>query len=68
MADESAAAAAATRPQKPDEALFKEKSAKAEKEHAQVMAQYVCLLLCPYCPLVSLIYCAADSRFPIART
>ncbi|ROW05229.1 hypothetical protein VSDG_00067 [Cytospora chrysosperma] len=41
MADDAAAAsAAATRPQKPDEALFKEKSAKAEKEHAQVMAQY----------------------------
>ncbi|KUI62697.1 hypothetical protein VP1G_09810 [Cytospora mali] len=40
MADDAAAASASTRPQKPDEALFKEKSAKAEKEHAQIMAQY----------------------------
>ncbi|KAK7743168.1 multicopy suppressor of BFA (Brefeldin A) [Cytospora paraplurivora] len=41
MADDAAAAASApTRPQKPDEALFKEKVAKAEKEHSQIMAQY----------------------------
>ncbi|KAK2613482.1 hypothetical protein N8I77_000394 [Diaporthe amygdali] len=41
MADTDAAAAPApTRPTKPDEALFKENLAKAEKEHTQIMTQY----------------------------
>ncbi|KAI3398802.1 hypothetical protein diail_8493 [Diaporthe ilicicola] len=41
MADTAAAAAPApTRPTKPDEALYKENLAKAEKEHTQVMTQY----------------------------
>lgn len=43
MADTAAAPAPApTRPTKPDEALFKENLAKAEKEHEQVMTQLVC--------------------------
>lgn len=43
MADDSAAtAAASTRPQKPDEAAFKETVAKLEKEHTQVKTQLVC--------------------------
>lgn len=40
MADESPAAA--IRPQKPDEAAFKQSLAQIEKEHKQVMDQYVC--------------------------
>jgi uncharacterized coiled-coil DUF342 family protein len=35
------AAAASTKPTKPDEALFNEKVAKAEKQHADAMARYV---------------------------
>lgn len=46
MADDAAATtAASTRPQKPDEAAFKETVAKLEKEHTQVKTQLVCLSL-----------------------
>ena len=44
MADSTATAAAAApaaKPQKPDEALYKEQLAKAEKEHSEVMTKYV---------------------------
>lgn len=41
------AAAASTKPTKPDEALFNEKVAKAEKEHADAMARYVRLIQTP---------------------
>ncbi|EON96556.1 putative nuclear segregation protein [Phaeoacremonium minimum UCRPA7] len=43
MADSTATAAAAApaaKPQKPDEALYKEQLAKAEKEHSEVMTKY----------------------------
>jgi hypothetical protein len=44
MADSTppaAAPAASTRPTKPDQALFDEKLAKAEKEYQDVMTKYV---------------------------
>ena len=43
MAEESnaPAAAAAARPQKPDEAMYKEQLEKAEKTHKEVMNRFV---------------------------
>jgi len=41
MADSSETAAAAARPTKPDEALFKGQLDKLEKEHKDVMNRYV---------------------------
>lgn len=40
MADDATASAAVTRPQKPDEAAFKQRQAQLEKEHKQIMDQY----------------------------
>lgn len=52
MADDAAATtAASTRPQKPDEAAFKETVAKLEKEHTQVKNQ----LVCSFCPSLHLL-------------
>lgn len=54
MADDAAATtAASTRPQKPDEAAFKETVAKLEKEHTQVKNQLVCSV-CPFLHLLGI--------------
>lgn len=66
MADDAAATtAASTRPQKPDEAAFKETVAKLEKEHTQVKNQLVCQI-CP--TLHSLCILEAFDTFQLAST
>lgn len=66
MADDAAATtAASTRPQKPDEAAFKETVAKLEKEHTQVKNQLVCSI----CPSLQLLCIPeAFNTFHLART
>lgn len=44
----------AVRPTKPDEALFRETLAKAEKEHADAMSQFVRHLSIPSIPMPAL--------------